>query len=83
MRIKELEIGNFKNLRDVSVEFDSDQLSTVLIGRNGTGKSNLLEALVVLFRDLDLLFGDLDLLFSTPSLTPPHLQVSCSLHRIC
>lgn len=54
MRIKELEIGNFKNLRNVSIEFDSDQLSTVLIGRNGTGKSNLLEALVVLFRDLDL-----------------------------
>ena len=54
MRIKELEIGDFKNLRGVSVEFDSDQLITVLLGRNGTGKSNLLEALVVLFRDLDL-----------------------------
>ena len=54
MRIKELEIGAFKNLQGVSVEFDNDQLSTVLIGRNGTGKSNLLEALVVLFRDLDL-----------------------------
>ena len=27
---------------------------TVLVGRNGTGKSNLLEALTIIFRDLDL-----------------------------
>ena len=28
--------------------------ATVLIGRNGTGKSNLIEAIVIIFRDLDL-----------------------------
>jgi energy-coupling factor transporter ATP-binding protein EcfA2 len=30
---------------------------TILVGRNGTGKSNILEALTVIFRDLDLLIS--------------------------
>lgn len=45
-------IGNYKNLRDVRVDFDQDQWVTVVIGWNGTGKSNVLEALATLFRDL-------------------------------
>ncbi|MGC4048649.1 MAG: AAA family ATPase [Paludibaculum sp.] len=44
----------FKNLRDFEVAFESSCLTTVLLGRNGTGKSNLLEALVIVLRDLDL-----------------------------
>ena len=54
MRIKALKIRQFKNLRDFEVAFDPAGLTTVLLGQNGTGKSNLLEALVVIFRDLDL-----------------------------
>ena len=54
MRIDKLTIGNFKNLRDFSIDFDEKSLTTVLVGQNGTGKSNLLEALVLIFRDLDL-----------------------------
>lgn len=54
MRIKSLKIRQFKNLRDFEVVFDPARLTTVLLGQNGTGKSNLLEALVVIFRDLDL-----------------------------
>jgi predicted ATPase len=54
MRIKSLKIRQFKNLRDFEVAFDRTGLTTVLLGQNGTGKSNLLEALVVIFRDLDL-----------------------------
>jgi predicted ATPase len=53
MRVKELWIDSFKNLQDFSISFGSE-LTTVLIGANGTGKSNLLEALAIIFRDLDL-----------------------------
>jgi predicted ATPase len=45
-------IGNYKNLKDVTVDFDQDHWVTVVIGWNGTGKSNVLEALATLFRDL-------------------------------
>ena len=54
MRLDRLTIGSFKNLRDFSVDFDEQSPTTVLVGRNGTGKSNLLEALTIIFRDLDL-----------------------------
>lgn len=56
MRIEKLYIKFFKNLQDLYIEFDPKQLTTVLLGRNGMGKSNLLEALVIIFRDLD--FGE-------------------------
>ena len=45
-------IGDYKNLKDVTVDFDQTQWVTVVIGWNGTGKSNVLEALATLFRDL-------------------------------
>lgn len=54
MRLDKLTIGSFKNLRDFSIDFDEQSPTTVLVGRNGTGKSNLLEALTIIFRDLDL-----------------------------
>lgn len=54
MRLKQLSITAFKNLRDFAIDFDEDALTTVIVGRNGTGKSNILEALVIIFRDLDL-----------------------------
>lgn len=44
----------FKNLNNVRVDFDEDNLMTMIVGRNGSGKSNILEALVVIFRNLDL-----------------------------
>lgn len=54
MRLDKLYIKKFKNLDDFYVDFDETQMTTVLIGKNGTGKSNLIEALVIIFRDLDL-----------------------------
>ena len=54
MRLDKLRIGKFKNLRDFSINFDEQAPTTVLVGRNGSGKSNLLEALTIIFRDLDL-----------------------------
>ena len=60
MRLDKLTIGSakdspthqFKNLKDVTIDFDQDHWVTVVIGWNGTGKSNVLEALAIIFRDL-------------------------------
>ncbi len=54
MRIDRVKIKNFKNLKDATIDFDESQTTSVVIGKNGAGKSNLLEALVIIFRDLDL-----------------------------
>ncbi|UZJ60893.1 AAA family ATPase [Pseudomonas sp. KU26590] len=55
MKVDKLHIrSRFKNLDNVRVDFDEDNLMTVIVGRNGSGKSNVLEALVSIFRNLDL-----------------------------
>lgn len=54
MRINKIYIEEFKNLRYFSINLNEDYMSTVLLGQNAAGKSNLLEALVIIFRDLDL-----------------------------
>lgn len=55
MKIDYLRIrSRFKNLEDVLVDFDENHLMTVVVGSNGSGKSNILEALVSIFRNLDL-----------------------------
>jgi predicted ATPase len=54
LRLDKLWISNFKNLINVLIDFDEKNLTTVLIGRNATAKSNLIEALVMIFRNLDL-----------------------------
>lgn len=46
--------SGFKNISNLKIEFDEGQLLTVLVGRNGSGKSNIIEALVRIFRALDL-----------------------------
>jgi restriction endonuclease S subunit/predicted ATPase len=51
-RLVELWLEDFKNLRDYSVHFNPTQGLDVVLGWNGTGKSNLFEALVIIFRDL-------------------------------
>jgi predicted ATPase len=54
MRIDKIYIEEFKNLREFSINLNGKQMSTVLLGQNAAGKSNLLEAIVIIFRDLDL-----------------------------
>lgn len=54
MRLDTLKIWGFKNLDNFFIDFDESSLTTVLVGQNGTGKSNLLEALILIFRGLDL-----------------------------
>jgi predicted ATPase len=53
VKLRKLEISTFKNLQNFTIDFEQT-LTTVLLGQNGTGKSNLLEALIIIFRDLDL-----------------------------
>ena len=57
MRLDEVTIASFKNLRDLHVDFDETSPYTVLVGENGAGKSNLIEALTLIFRNLDLDLG--------------------------
>lgn len=57
MRIDKVYIKTrFKNLEDFHINIDENALETVLLGLNATGKSNFLEAIVIIFRDLDLIF---------------------------
>jgi len=53
MRLDKLSIPNYRNLRNFKIDFDESQPITVLLGRNGTGKSNLIEAVVQIFSDLE------------------------------
>jgi predicted ATPase len=69
MQLRYLALSNFRNLRGLEMQF-AQQLeplpgaasdaapkpirSHALIGQNGSGKSNLIEALITIFRDIDL-----------------------------
>lgn len=69
MQLLHLAIPHFRNLQDVAIDFatrlsqapsappeavEKSIRSHALIGQNGTGKSNLIEALITIFRDVDL-----------------------------
>ncbi len=54
MRIDKVYIEHFKNLRDFSIDFDERYRETILLGRNASGKSNFMEALILIFRNIDL-----------------------------
>lgn len=51
MRIISLKTSKYKNLYDIDITFDAD-LITLLVGQNGLGKSNLIEILTLIFKDL-------------------------------
>jgi predicted ATPase len=54
MRLDRLNIPSYRNLRSFEIDFDESQPTTVLLGRNGSGKSNLIEAVVEIFRELEV-----------------------------
>src|SRR3954451_10828178 len=55
MRIDRLAIkSRWKNLQGLAVDFNVREPVTALIGRNGSAKSNLLEAIIYIFRNIDL-----------------------------
>ncbi|KKZ84833.1 AAA family ATPase [Rhizobium phaseoli] len=63
MRIDRVYIDGFRNLHDVEASFDEGRLTTVIIGQNGSGKSNLIEAIVEIFRHVDLPTGSVRFTF--------------------
>ncbi|WP_079242486.1 AAA family ATPase [Chryseobacterium indologenes] len=58
MKIKSLWVSEYKNLKDINLVFNSN-LITLLVGKNGLGKSNLIEILALIFKNLDL-FNNVD-----------------------
>ena len=52
MKIRSIEIKNYRSLHDVKMTELDDMV--ILIGKNGSGKSNILEALELFFTDIDL-----------------------------
>jgi predicted ATPase len=52
MRLQSLYISNYKNLKNFKLEFDGQSFIDVFVGKNGTGKSNLFEALIEIFQHL-------------------------------
>ncbi len=52
MRLKKLYVKDYKNLKNFTVDFESGNGLSILIGNNGSGKSNLLEIISGIFHDL-------------------------------
>lgn len=54
MRIDKVYIKKYKNLIDFQIDLNQEEMKTILIGQNATGKSNFLEAIILIFKNLDL-----------------------------
>ena len=52
MRLKSVFICQYKNLKDFSLTFKGDSFIDIFVGKNGSGKSNFLEALIEIFQHL-------------------------------
>lgn len=52
MKLKSLYIQKYKNLAPITINFESGNGLTMLVGNNGSGKSNVLEAISGIFHDL-------------------------------
>ena len=96
MQLQRIRIGAFRNLKDLEIEFNTHFeaseggatdaqpkpiRSHALIGQNAAGKSNLIEALIIIFRDLDL---DLDASFDyviAYSIRGHEVQIEADLSR--
>lgn len=52
MRLNSLYIERYKNLQDFNIDFNSESGLSILVGNNGSGKSNLLEVISGIFHDL-------------------------------
>ena len=61
MKLKEIKLKNFRNYKDINLEFNSG--INIFIGDNGTGKTNILEAIYILSLTKSSRYGtDLDLI---------------------
>ncbi|ROV57906.1 ATP-binding protein [Vibrio ponticus] len=67
MRLKSIYISEYKNLKDFSLNFSQEHFLEVFVGKNGSGKSNFIEALLEVLRHIyqyDWTNNRHDLLFS-------------------
>lgn len=55
MRLQSVYISQYKNLKNFTLNFDGTSFIDVFVGKNGSGKSNLFEAIIEIFRHLDQL----------------------------
>lgn len=53
MRLKSVFIGEYKNIKNFRLSFEGKSFIDLFVGKNGSGKSNLFEALIEIFRHLD------------------------------
>ena len=60
MRLSEITLRNFRSHESIRVKFD--QNLTLIVGKNGTGKTNLLEAIYVLCYGTSFRVNDTDLI---------------------
>ena len=49
MKISYIYIDGYKNLKDIEIYLDEGSVVNALIGNNGSGKSNVLEAVATVF----------------------------------
>ncbi|CAG20206.1 ATP-dependent nuclease [Photobacterium profundum] len=52
MRLKSVYISEYKNLNGFTLDFSQDSFLEVFVGKNGSGKSNFIEALVEILRHI-------------------------------
>ena len=52
MRLRSVWISRYKNLRNFSITFDGESFIDIFVGKNGSGKSNFLEALIEIFHHI-------------------------------
>ena len=49
MRLLKLKVKRYKNLKNIEIDFSNTDGKILLVGKNGSGKSNLLEVLSAIF----------------------------------
>lgn len=81
MKIKSLWISEYKNVKNLELNFNTD-LTTLLVGKNGLGKSNLIEALAIIFGELDLFQSVKDVEIFSSKYFDFKLQYTCSGNTI-
>lgn len=82
MKIKRFWISKFKNLNNLELIFDTD-LTSLIVGQNGLGKSNIIEALSIIFNHLCSLEKESDLLNLSNLPFEFELEYICRNSLIC
>lgn len=79
MRINKIWVSKYKNIENLTLDFtNKNHLITLLVGQNGLGKSNLIEILALIFRDLDLIKTEED--FVNWSYLQNHFEYEIEYH---